>query len=203
MSIRILLADDHHIVRTGLKTVLKLEPELEVVAEAGTADQAVAAWQQHRPDVTLLDLRMPGSGHTALTRILAADPGAKVLILTTSELEQDIHQALAGGARGYALKSIPPEELAEAVRTLHQGGNWIPEDIARTLAERSTSAELTPREVEVLQLLAKGLTNPDICRTLTISLGTVKAHIRNILDKLQVTDRTEATAEAYRRGLLN
>lgn len=202
MKIRLLLADDHHIVRMGLKTVLKLERDLEVIAEAGTADEAVTAWQRHRPDVTLLDLRMPGSGHEALRRILALDPRARVLILTTSELEQDIHQALTLGARGYALKDIAPHELAEAIRSLHQGGRWIPDDIARTYAERQSSAELTARELEVLRLLSKGLTNPDICSLLTISLGTAKAHIRNILAKLEVADRTEATAEAHRRGLL-
>ena len=123
-------------------------------------------------------------------------------MLTTSELEQDIHKALSLGANGYALKSVPPEELAEAVRTIHRGGSWLPDNIARTLAERQSSPELTAREIEVLQLLTKGLTNPDICQTLNISLGTAKAHIRNILAKLQVADRTEATAEALRRGIV-
>jgi DNA-binding NarL/FixJ family response regulator len=202
MSIRLLIADDHHIVRMGLKAVLKLQGDLEVVAEAATADQAIAAWKHHRPDVTLLDLRMPGGGHTALAAIREASPRARALILTTSETEQDIHQALSHGASGYALKHIPPEELAEAIRVIHQGGTWIPDDIARSYAATASSPELTAREREVLLLIVKGLTNPDICAALNISLGTAKAHLRNILAKLEVSDRTEAAAEAYRRGLV-
>jgi two-component system, NarL family, response regulator len=203
MKVRLLIADDHHIVRMGLKTVLKMEPDLEVIAEASTAEQAVAAWLQHRPDVTLMDLRMPGGGHSALAAIRKAAPAARIIILTTSETEQDIHQALSLGASGYCLKHIAPEELAEAIRAVHGGGTWIPDAISRTLAARQGTAELTPREIEVLQLMTKGLTNPDICGTLTISLGTVKAHIRNILAKLEVADRTEAATEALRRGLLD
>lgn len=202
MPIRLLIADDHHIVRMGLRTVLKLERDLDVVAEAATAEETVAAWQQHRPDITLLDLRMPGGGHSALAAIRELSPSARVLILTTSELEHDIHKALALGANGYALKSIPPEQLAEAIRTIHHGGQWLPDNIARTLADRLSAPELTARELEVLNLLTKGLTNPDICQTLNISLGTAKAHIRSILAKLHVADRTEATAEALRRGIV-
>jgi len=202
MTIRILIADDHHIVRLGLKTVLKLERDLEVIAEAGTADECVAVWRTLKPDVTLLDLRMPGGGHDALQRILATEPTARILILTTSELEQDIHQALIAGAKGYALKSISPDELSEAIRSIYKGGEWIPKGIAKTLSHRLSGAELTARELQVLELLSKVLTNPDICRALSISLGTVKIHIRNILSKLEVTDRTQATSEAYRRGLL-
>jgi DNA-binding NarL/FixJ family response regulator len=200
--IRILLADDHRIVRMGLRTVLALEPDLEVVGEAASAEEAVAEWRRIRPDVAVLDLRMPGGGIEALNRILSQHPTARILVLTTSELEEDIHRALRGGARGYALKSIAPEELAEAIRTIHRGEIWIPDEIARALSDRDSCAELSPRELEVLRLLIKGLTNPDICQLLGISLGTVKAHIRNILAKLQVGDRTEAAAEAYRRGLV-
>jgi two-component system, NarL family, response regulator len=202
MKIRLLLADDHSIVRMGLKTVFALEADLAVIAEAASSDAAVAAWKQSRPDITLLDLRMPGSGHDALRRILAADACARVIILTTSDSEEDIHRALSAGASGYVLKSSPPEEFAEAIRSVHAGGHWIPGDIARTLAARRSSAELSPRELEVLRLIIKGLTNPDICTALGISLGTAKAHLRNILAKLQVSDRTEAAAEAYRRGLV-
>ena len=200
--IRILLADDHRIVRMGLKTVFSLESDLEVVAEAASADEAVAAHALEKPDVTLLDLRMPGGGQEALRRILASSPDARVLILTTSELEEDIHRALQAGARGYALKSIAPEELADAIRALHAGGTWIPDDIARSFAARESSAPLSPREMEVLNLIIKGLTNPEICAALGISLGTAKAHVRNILAKLEVSDRTEAASEAHRRGLL-
>ncbi len=201
-AIRILIADDHRIVRMGLKTVFSLEPDLEVAGEAATAEETLAAWERLRPDVTLLDLRMPGSGLEVLRSLLAKEPQARVLVLTTSEMEEDIHRALRSGARGYALKGIAPEELAEAIRSIHQGGTWIPEEIARTMSAREECADLSPRELEVLQLLVKGLTNPDICALLGISLGTVKIHIRNILAKLQVSDRTEAASEAYRRGLV-
>ena len=132
--IHLLLADDHAIVRMGLKAVFELEPDLSVAAEASTADEALAAWRRVRPDVTLLDLRMPGGGLEALRRILMEDPAARVLILTTSGMEEDIHRTLHAGAKGYVLKCIPPEELAEAVRAIHAGGRWIPDDIARTLA---------------------------------------------------------------------
>ncbi len=202
MKIRLLLADDHRIVRMGLKTVFSLEPDLSVVAEAATADEAVAAHTQSRPDITLLDLRMPGGGLDALRRIIQVEPKARIIILTTSELEEDIHRALSAGASGYVLKSIAPEELAEAIRAVHGGARWIPDDIARTLAARETGADLSPREMEVLHLVIKGMTNPDICAALGISLGTAKAHIRNILAKLQVSDRTEAATAAHRRGLL-
>lgn len=201
-KIRLLLADDHAIVRMGLKTVFELESDLTVTAEAATADEAVQAWNRVRPDVTLLDLRMPGGGLEALQRIRALDPDARVLILTTSEMEEDIHRALHAGASGYLLKSIPPEELAEAIRAVHAGTRWIPETIRRTLAQRSAGPGLSPRELEVLHLLIKGLTNPDIAAALDISLGTAKAHVRAILSKLDVADRTEAASEAWRRGLI-
>ncbi len=200
--IRILLADDHAIVRMGLKTVFELEADLQVVAEAATADETVAAHGACKPDITLLDLRMPGSGLEALRRIRAQSPRARILVLTTSELEEDIHRALSDGASGYALKSIPPEELAGAIRAVHAGGRWVPADIARKLADRASAPDLSPREREVLDLVIKGLTNPEIATALGISFGTAKAHIRAILAKLQVSDRTEAAAEACRRGLV-
>jgi DNA-binding NarL/FixJ family response regulator len=201
--ITILLADDHRIVRMGLKTVFALEPDLEVLAESATAQETIAAHARFCPDLTLLDLRMPGGGHEALRQILAQRPAARVLVLTTSEMEEDIHRALQAGARGYVLKSIAPEELADAIRAVHAGSRWVPEEIARSFAARDASADLSPRELEVLRLMIKGLTNPDICAALSISLGTVKAHVRNILAKLEVADRTEAATEASRRGLLH
>jgi two-component system NarL family response regulator len=200
--IQVLLADDHRIVRMGLRAVLGLEPDIKIIGEACNANETVAQWAKLRPDVALLDLRMPGGGIEAIARILTQSPGARILVLTTSELEEDIHRALRGGAKGYALKDIEPEQLAEAIRTVHRGGTWLPKEIERALSDRDSGAELSPREVEVLHLLIKGLTNPEICALLGISLGTVKAHIRNILSKLQVGDRTEAAAEAYRRGLI-
>ncbi len=200
--IRLLLADDHHVVRMGLKTILHLEEDLRVVAEAATSAEAVAAQSAARPDVTLLDLRMPGGGIEALRQIRKAFPQARVLVITTSELEEDIHRALAAGAAGYVVKSVLPEDLVTAIRAVHSGQRWIPEAIARKVADRASSPELSPREREVLLLLVKGLTNPEIASTLGFSLGTAKAHVAHILEKLGVAARSEAAAEAYRRGLL-
>lgn len=200
--IRILLADDHHMVRMGLKTILHLEPDIRVTAEAATAEETVAAHAVTNPDVTLLDLRMPGGGIEALRQIRARASQARVLIITTSEMEEDIHRALSAGANGYILKSVMPEELATAIRAIHAGGTWIPDAIARKLADRASSPELSPREREVLVFLVKGLSNPEIASALGISLSTAKAHVAKILEKLGVAARSEAAAEAYRRGLL-
>lgn len=201
--IRLLLADDHAIVRMGLRTVFELEGDLEVIAEAATADEAVATHASARPDVTLLDLRMPGGGLEALRRILGHSPRSRVLVVTSSDLEEDIHRALAAGASGYVLKSIAPEELANAIRGVHAGARWVPAEVARKLADRAATPDLSPREMEVLHLVVKGLTNPEIAEALDISLGTAKAHLRAILAKLQVADRTEAASEALRRGLID
>lgn len=200
--IRLLLADDHAIVRLGLRAIFEFEPAVEIVAEAATAKESVDAVIQFNPDVTLLDLRMPGEGLEALRMILERSPHARVLVLTTSDLEEDMHRALAMGAAGYALKSTSPTMLVEAIQAVHAGARWIPDEVARKVAERAETEELSPREAEVLELIVKGLTNGEIASTLGISLGTAKAHLRSILAKLQVADRTEAAAQAYRRGLL-
>jgi two-component system NarL family response regulator len=201
--ITVLLADDHAIVRMGLKAVFELENTIRVVAEASTAEEAIAAHKQHEPDVTLLDLRMPGGGIEALRLILKHSSSARVLVLTTSELEEDIHRVIKLGASGYAFKTTAPEQLTEAIHAVCAGARWIPEAVSRKLADRADTEELSPRETEVLQLVLKGLTNPEIAEALSISLGTAKAHLRSILSKLQVSDRTEAAAEAYRRGLVS
>ena len=201
--IQVLLADDHAIVRMGLRAVFELDDEIRVIAEAATAEETIAAHAKIKPEVTLLDLRMPGGGIEALKAILSHQPDAKVLILTTSDLEEDIHRALSAGAYGYVLKTTAPEDLSDAIIAVHAGKRWLPEDLARKLADRNDTEELSPREAEVLQLVVKGLTNPEIAEALHFSLGTAKAHLRSILAKLQVTDRTEAAAEAYRRGLVS
>jgi two-component system NarL family response regulator len=200
--IRLLLVDDHQIVRMGLKAVLRFEPDLEVVAEAGDASTALLEFERHSPDVTLLDLRMPGGGLETLRQLRSLDPESRVLILTTSEREEDVHQALAAGARGYALKSLAPEQLAEAIRVVYSGHVWIPPDIARIRAAREASPELSSREMQVLHLLVKGLTNLEIADALGVSRSTIKVHVAHILEKLGVADRTEAAAEAFRRGIL-
>lgn len=200
--IRLLLIDDHQIVRMGLKTVFSLEADLDVVGEAASAEEAVSVYLRVNPDVALLDLRMPGGGLSALRQIRAACPEARVLVLTTSEREEDIYVALEEGAAGYVLKSIPPEELAQAIRAVHAGKRWIPVELARKVADRQASPDLSPREMEVLHLLVKGFTNPEIGEALSISRSTIKVHVAHILEKLGVADRTEAAAEAFRRGLL-
>ena len=201
--IRILIADDHHIVRMGLRTVIHFDPGLLVVAESATADETVSTHSDVKPDVTLLDLRMPGGGMEALRRILAAFPGARILILTTSELEDDMHRTLTAGAAGYLLKSVPPGELAATIRAIHAGAKWIPEPIARILADRAQHPELSPREMEILPLLIKGLSNQDIATALSISHSTAKTHVARILEKLNTATRAEACAEGLRRGLVH
>ncbi len=201
--VTILLADDHAIVRMGLKAVFELEETIAVVAEAATVPETIAAHERFKPDVTLLDLRMPGGGVEALKLILERKPDARVLVLTSSELEEDIYRVIKLGAFGYAFKTTPPEQLTEAIHAVHSGARWIPEEVARKMADRTDTEELSQRETEVLQLVLKGLTNPEIADALSISLGTAKAHLRSILSKLQVSDRTEAAAEAYRRGLVS
>jgi two-component system NarL family response regulator len=201
--IQVLLADDHAIVRMGLRAVFELENEIRVVAEAATAEETIAAHAKIKPDVTLLDLRMPGGGMEALKAILSHQADSKVLILTTSDLEEDVHRALSAGACGYVLKTTASVDLSKAIISVHSGNRWLPEELARKLADRNDTEELSPREAEVLRLVVKGLTNPEIAEVLQFSLGTAKAHLRSILAKLQVTDRTEAAAEAYRRGLVS
>jgi DNA-binding NarL/FixJ family response regulator len=201
--IQVLLADDHFIVRMGLRAVFELDNEIRVIAEAATAEETIAIHAKIKPEVTLLDLRMPGGGIVALKSILSHQPDAKVLILTTSDLEEDIHRALSAGAYGYVLKTTASEDLSLAIIAVHSGKRWLPEDLVRKLAGRNDTEELSPREAEVLLLVVKGLTNPEIAEVLQFSLGTAKAHLRSILAKLQVTDRTEAAAEAYRRGLVS
>ena len=201
-AIRVLLVDDHQIVRMGLRVVLECEPDMVVVAEAGDLEAAVAAYGRHRPDVTLLDLRMPGGGLAALRRIRACCPEARVLVLTTSEQEEDVHGCLEAGACGYALKAMDPVGLAGAVRAVHGGGRWLPPEVERIRAARRSTPALSQREREVLELMAKGLTNQEIGAVLSISLSTTKVHVAHILGKLGAADRTEAAAEAYRRGLL-
>ena len=200
--IRILLADDHHIVRFGLRTILELEHDLKVVAEAATADDTVRKNKEFRPHVVLLDLRMPGDGHNALSQLMALPKPPAVVILTTSELEEDIHRALQQGAAGYLPKTTPPEEIIAALRRVAAGGSAISGAIAVKRRNSTMTPALSPREKEVLALMSKGLTNGDIARILAISLHTAKFHVAAIIRKLDVADRTEACTEALRRGII-
>ena len=201
--IRLLLADDHYIVLMGLQALLKLRKEFQVVATAGDGEEAVALFLEHRPDVVLLDLRMPKlDGISAAVEIRKGFPEAAIILLTSFEREEDIHLALKAGVRGYLLKEAKLPELAEAIRTVHGGGRWIPEGIARLARERAAQPELSKREIEVLDLVAKGLTNKEIAGVLGFSEDGAKQHLRKIFGKLGVTVRAEAISEALRRGIL-
>jgi two-component system NarL family response regulator len=202
-SIRLLLADDHAIVLAGLTTLLSLEPGLQIVATAESGEEAILQFRSHRPDVALLDLRMPGiDGVEAARRILAEFPDARVLILTTFESEEDIHRALQAGVSGYLLKESKRPDLVAAIRAVLAGERWLPPLIARLAAERARQPDLSPRQLEVLDLVAKGLTNKEIGGILGFSAEGAKQHLHQIYQKLGVSTRAEATSEALRRGIL-
>jgi DNA-binding NarL/FixJ family response regulator len=202
--IRVLVADDHFVVRMGLRAVIDLEPDMDVVAEAGTGQQAVQLFKQHRPDVTLMDLRMPVMDGVEATRVIREEsPGARIIVLTTYDGDEDIYRALSAGARAYLLKETQREELLDAIRAVHAGQRRIPPPIAARLAEATPRSELTPRELEVLGLVVKGLSNRKIGDALSITEGTVKIHVNNILSKMGVADRTQAATTALRRGIIH
>jgi len=202
--IRILVADDHSLVRVGLVAVLEFQPDLAVVAQAENGAQVLELYRLHRPDVTLMDMRMPElGGLEATARIRGEFPEARILMLTTFDGDEDIHRALQAGARGYLLKNIPAEELALAIRTVHAGQVYLPAAVARRLAERNVGADLTARELEVLRLIVKGYSNREIGQMLGFSENTAKFHLKGILNKLDVSDRTEAATTALQRGYLH
>src|SRR5262245_44451925 len=202
-TITILTADDHPLIRDGLAAVLQAEGGLQVVAEATNGEEAIEAYSQRRPDVVLMDLRMPVMDGLAATRaILADDPNAHIIMLTTYDGDEDIHRALAAGARGYLLKDMMRTDLVSVIRTVHRGQRGIPAPIAARLAEHTPRIELTPRELEVLRLVADGLSNAQVAERICRTEGTVKVHLKNILQKLEVKDRTEAVTTALRRGFI-
>jgi len=203
-TIRILVADDHFIVRIGLVALVNTEPDMEVVAEAADGVQAVELFARFKPDLVLMDLRMPlKTGIEAAAEICSQSPAARVLMLTTFDGDEDIHRALEAGAQGYVLKSSTGGDLIPALRAVASGQKWIPREVANRLAFRKMFEDLTPREVQVLQHLAKGLANKEIANVLSISEHTAKDHLKNILGKLQVMDRTEAVTAAIQRGIIH
>jgi two-component system NarL family response regulator len=203
-TIRVLVADDHAVVRMGLVSLIQSEPDLEVAGEAEDGRQALARFRELRPDVVLADLRMPDLDGVAMTQALTReDPSARVIIFSSYEGDEEIYRALEAGARGYLLKrDSQGEDLIRAIRTVHAGKRYIPEAVAATLAERVHLSELTARELEVLRAVADGLSNKRIAERLAIAEGTVKIHVTNIIGKLGVSDRTEAVTAAIRRGIL-
>lgn len=201
--IRILVADDHFIVRSGLAAVIDCEPDMTVVAQAADGAQAVELYGRHRPHVALLDLRMPGlGGNEAIERIRSLHPDARILVLTAYSGDEDIHRALEAGAMGYVLKSSTGDGLIPAIRAVAAGQRWVPRDVASRLAVRKTYEPLTARELEVLRLIARGRANKEIARELAISENTVKDHLKSILGKLHVSARTEAVTAAAQRGII-
>jgi two-component system NarL family response regulator len=202
-KIRLLIAEDHTVVRDGLIAILQQESDMEIVAETGNGLQAVELWKEKRPDVTLMDLRMPGlDGVEAIHEIRAVDPGARIIILTTYDGDEDIYRVMHAGAKSYLLKDVGREEMCRSVREVHVGKTLVSPAVAIRLAERMPLEELTPRELDVLRLLALGKPNKLIGVALSISEVTVKSHMQAIFRKLNVLSRTEAIAVANRRGLL-
>ena len=202
-KIRVLVADDHFIVRIGLMSVVNTEPDMRVVGEAADGAQAVEIFWKTNPDLVLMDLRMPiKDGIEATKEIRSKQPDARILMLTTFDGDTDIHRAIQAGAQGYILKNSTGDKLIPAVRAVAAGEKWIPKEIAFRLASRKLFEDLTPRELEVLQQMAKGLANKEIGDILDISGHTVKDHLKNILGKLRVADRTEAVTVALQRGII-
>ena len=200
---RVLLVDDHALLRTGVANIINQEPDLRVVAEAGNGVEALAAYEQHRPDVTLLDLRMPVmEGVEVVRRIRSQDPAARVIVLTTYDTDDEIAQALKAGAKAYVLKDIAAAELVSCIRDVLAGKTYIAPAAAAKLAETVTRVQLTPRELAALRLLADGKANKEIANELEISERTVKTHLEHLFEKLGVTSRTEAVKVATRRGLV-
>jgi DNA-binding NarL/FixJ family response regulator len=201
--LRILVADDHFIVRSGLVAMIDSEPDMKVVAQATDGAQTVEAFARHRPDVLLVDLRMPViSGNQVIEQIRQEFPDASILVLTAYNGDEDIHRALASGARGYLLKSSTGDDLIPAIRAVAAGGRWVPRDVASRLAGRRDYGHLTQREIEVLREIARGRANKEIAAHLSITENTVKDHLKNILAKLQVAARTEAVTVAVQRGII-
>jgi two-component system NarL family response regulator len=200
---RVLLVDDHALLRTGVANIINQEPDLHVVAEAGNGVEAIAAYAEHHPDVTLLDLRMPVmEGVEAVRRIREHDPSARVIVLTTYDTDDEISQALKAGAKAYVLKDIAADELIACIRNVLAGRTYIAPAAAAKLAETVTRVQLTPRELAALRLLADGKANKEIASELDISERTVKTHLEHLFEKLGVTSRTEAVKVANRRGLV-
>jgi two-component system NarL family response regulator len=202
--IRILIAEDHLIARVGVKTIIDMQPDMTVVAEAANGLQAVDLYRKHAPDVTLMDVRMPVmSGLDATAAIRVEFPHARILALSTYGGDEDVRRALQAGVRGYLTKDVLHDELIRAVHAVHAGQSYLPVAVAAALAEMATRPDLSAREVEVLSLIAKGLGNKQIAYELRIAEHTVKNHVKNILSKLCVDDRTQATTVALQRGIIH
>ena len=202
-QIRILVVDDHFVVRMGVSTLVNSQDDMTVIGEATNGKEGVDLFRTTRPDVTLMDLRMPEmNGVAAIVAIRNEYPDARIIVLSTYDGDEDIYRAFQAGARAYLLKDMHHEELVNAIRAVHQGQRFIPPAIANRLAERMPRSELTARELEVLKLIVKGMSNTESASALLITEGTVKIHVNNMLGKLGVTDRTKAATTALQRGIV-
>jgi len=203
-KIKVMVVDDHPLMRVGVASIVNATSDMSVVAQTGTGEEAVALFQKHKPDVTLMDLRLPGmSGVDAIRAIRKTDSRARFVVLTTYEGDADIHQALEAGAQGYLIKGMPYQTLVDALHRVHRGERFLPPPVARALASRMPDSDLSAREREVLSLLASGKSNKDIASLLGITEATVKCHVSAILLRLNVSDRTEAVVTALHRGLIH
>jgi len=202
--IRILVAEDHLVARVGVSTIVNMQPDMTVVAEAANGAQAVEQFRQHRPDIALLDLRMPGmSGTEAAAAIRKEFPHARMIALTTYGGDEDIRRALAAGVQAYLTKDVLHDELLNAIRAVHAGQTYLPAGVAAALAAQMPRPDLSAREVQVLELIVRGLANKQIAYALSIAEHTVKNHVKNILSKLGVQDRTQAATAAIQRGIIH
>jgi DNA-binding NarL/FixJ family response regulator len=202
-QIRIFCVDDHPLMREGIAAIIRNEPDMLLVAEASNGREAIQGFREHRPDITLMDLRLPDiSGVDAIVAIRSDFADARIIMLTTFEGDAEIHRALEAGARGYLLKTMPRKQLLEMIRRVHAGKKHIPPEVAARLAEHLSDEALSKREVDVLKRIAEGNRNSDIAELLFISEETVKGHIKHIMDKLGASDRTEAVTIGIRRGII-
>jgi two-component system, NarL family, response regulator len=203
-QIRIMIVEDHFVVRVGLKAIINSQPDMETVAEAGNGRQAMESFEQMKPDVTLMDLRIPGvSGIDAITGIIGKNPRARIIVLSTYGGDENIFRAFQAGARAYFLKDIKGQDLVNAIRAVHAGQRPLPPEIAARLLERVPRTALSTRENEILVLIAKGKSNKEIASALNISEGTVRVHASNLFAKLGCSDRAQAVSEAFRRGIID
>ena len=202
-KIAVLIVDDHPIMRLGVAAIINAQSDMKVCAQAGSGEEAVRIFKKHRPDITLMDLRLPGgmSGLDALRAIRQEDARAKCVVLTTYEGDEDIHQALVAGALGYIIKGMSHETLVDALRRAHAGTRFLPPPVARSLADRTPNSDLSPREREVLSLMVHGKSNKEIAAALVITEASVKCHVSVILMRLEANDRTQAVIAALQRGL--
>lgn len=203
-KITVLVVDDHPLMRVGIAAIINARPDMIAVAQAGNGEDAVELFEQHRPDVTLMDLRLPGmSGVNAIQTIRSRHEQARFVVLTTYEGDEDIHQALAAGAQGYMIKGMPHDALIYALRRVHAGGRFLPRPVKQALASRNPNSDLSLRERQVLALLAGGKSNKEIAGELGITEATVKCHVSVILMRLNASDRTQAVVVALQRGLVH